>query len=157
MTDPTAAGIVQTLLDDYPGTVAVAAWGETALFYNPGKRLARGVYLATVKSKDGVNDSASHLNRAGVFRVNLGTSRPLYLQRFGVPPPRPGKGGVVEGPWDFAALNRIMPHPVYGWMSWVAVLNPTLETLVDMQPMIDAAYKKAVRAFDARAAKLRKQ
>lgn len=108
--------LIARLLARYDGTVSVEAWGETSIFYNLGRTLPRGVYFATVKRKDGANDRASRLDRPGVWRFNVGAPRPLYLERFGPPPPRPSKGGVVEGAWDFHALDRITPHPVYGWM-----------------------------------------
>ncbi|MGH1412924.1 MAG: DUF6194 family protein [Pelagimonas sp.] len=150
MTYLTPATILNDLVSSFDGTVAVQAWGETSLFYNPCRVLPRGVYFATIKEKDGANDSASKLDRDGIFRLNVGTSKPLYFERFGPPPPRPGKGGIVEGPWNFTKLNTLTPHPVYGWMSWVAVLNPTVETLGDMRPLIDAAYAKAKASFEKR-------
>lgn len=140
--------ILETLPTRFPGTIAVNAWGETSLFYNPGQLLPRGVYFATVKQKDGDNDRASQLDRADVFRFNLGTSKPLFLERFGPPPSRPGKGQVIEGPWDFTALDEMTPHPVYGWMSWVSVLNPSEQTFAEMDEMIEAAFHKAKTAFD---------
>ncbi|MFY0679899.1 MAG: hypothetical protein JXR13_04925 [Thalassovita sp.] len=142
--------ILDALLQRFEGVTVVEAWGETSLFYNPGNQLPRGVYFATIKEKNGDNDRASDLDRAGVFRLNIGTTRPLFLEHFGPPPPRPGKGGVVEGPWDFTALDRLTPHPVYGWMSWVAVLNPTKERFDEIQPLIDAAYGKATASFAKR-------
>ena len=132
----------------------VEAWGETSLFYNPGNQLPRGVYFATVKSKDGENDRASNLDRESVFRLNIGTTKPLFLERFGPPPPRPAKGMHIEGNWDFTALDRLTPHPVYGWMSWVSILNPSDASMIDLEPLLDAAYQKAVTAFDKRIAKL---
>ena len=148
--DPTPDSIIAHLLDTYEGSRVVKAWGERSIFYNPGQKLPRGVYFATVKEKDGEKDKASHLDRAGVFRLNVGTTKPLFLERFGPPPARPGRGEVVGGPWDFTALDTLTPHPVYGWMSWVAVLNPTEETLADMFEMIEAASGKAKSAFDKR-------
>ena len=144
----TPDAIIENLIARYDGTVVVNAWGERSLFYNPGGALPRGVYFATVKEKDGTNDKASDLNRHGVFRLNIGTTRPLFLQRFGPPPARPGKGGVVEGPWDFTASDVLMPHPIYGWMSWVCVLNPTEETLNGMEELVSAGFAKAKAAFD---------
>ena len=141
-------GIIETLLDRYPGTVAVDAWGETSVFYNPGRVLPRGVYFATVKQKDGENDKASELDRKGIFRFNLGTSKPLYIERFGLPPSRPGKGQAIEGPWDFTRVDELTPHPVYGWMSWVAVLNPSEQTLADMDVLTEAAFEKARMSFE---------
>ena len=150
MIDPTPTEILSDLLNRYEGTVAVEAWGETSLFYNPGKLLPRGVYFATIKQKDGANDQASHLDRKGVFRLNAGTSKALFRDMFGPPPARPAKGCAVVGPWDFTKLNTPTPHPVYGWMSWIAVLNPTADTLETLRPVIDAAYEKAVTSFGKR-------
>jgi hypothetical protein len=147
MTELTPTKIVNDLVNSYKGTIAMKAWGETSLFYNPGRVLPRGVYFATVKENDGANDRASSLTRDGVFRLNVGTSKPLYLNNFSPPPPRPAKGGIVDGPWDFTKLNEITPHPIYGWLSWIAVLNPSLETLTGMRHLIDAAHEKAVVSF----------
>ena len=104
---PTPDQILDQLLTRFPGTTAVDAWGETSLFYNPGQRLPRGVYFATIKQKDGENDKASRLDRQGVFRLNLGTSKPLFVERFGAPPKRPAKGECVAGPWDFTELDQL--------------------------------------------------
>ncbi|MFN7230751.1 MAG: DUF6194 family protein [Brevundimonas sp.] len=148
MADVSPAKMIATLLARFSGSVAIDAWGETSLFYNPGRILPRGVYFATLKEKDGENDRASQLDRANVFRFNVGTSRSLFFARFGPPPPRPTKGCTVEGNWDFTQLDVITPHPVYGWMSWVSVLNPSPQTLDEMDGMIDAAFLKAKAAFE---------
>jgi len=146
--DPTPDTIIEHLLDRFEGTRVVEAWGERSIFYNPGLLLPRGVYFATVKEKDGENDKASHLDRPGVFRFNVGTTKPLFLERFGPPPARPGKGGVVNGLWDFTAADTLTPHPVYGWMSWVSVLNPSDATLTDMSEIVEAAFGKAKASFE---------
>lgn len=39
----------------------VTAWGETSFFYNPHRKLPRGIYFATIKEKNGPNDRASDL------------------------------------------------------------------------------------------------
>lgn len=44
--------------------------GEKGIFYNPGKKLKRGVYVLTIKEKDGDNDRASNLSREEIYRVN---------------------------------------------------------------------------------------
>lgn len=147
-TNPTPDSIIEHLLDRFEGTRVVEAWGERSIFYNPGLILPRGVYFATVKEKDGENDKASQLDRSGVFRFNVGTTKPLFLERFGPPPARPGKGGVVDGPWDFTAADTLTPHPVYGWMSWVAVSNPSAETLSGMTEIVKAAFEKAKASFE---------
>ena len=50
-------------------------WGEMGVFYNPGKKLPKGIYILTFKEKDGPNDKASNVDRKGVFRLNLGISK----------------------------------------------------------------------------------
>jgi hypothetical protein len=152
MQNLTPTRIIDALLQKFDGVTVVEAWGEKSLFYNPGRLLPRGVYFSTLKEKNGDNDRASHLDREDIFRLNIGTTKPLFVERFGPPPSRPGKGGVVDGPWDFTALDTLTPHPVYGWMSWVAVVNPSTETFRDIQPLIEAAYQKAESTFSKRVA-----
>lgn len=142
--------IVGALTSKYADIKVVEAWGETSLFYNPNLRLPRGVYFATIKQKDGENDQASNLDRDGIFRLNVGTSKNLFFEYFGQPPSRPNKGGVVHGDWDFTAINQLMPHPIYGWMSWVAVNNPTLDMFDRLAPVLDAAYQKSIATFQKR-------
>lgn len=119
------------------------AWGETSFFYNPGHRFARGTYFLTIKSKDGANDSASMLGRDGVFRLNMGLPKVDYIALFGPPPRRPAKGCTIDAPWDFTTLDCLMPHPVYGWMSWVCVLSPGAATFQTCLPLIEKAYRRA--------------
>lgn len=139
-----------TYLAALDGTVPVETWGEVAFFYNPGQQLKRGTYFATIKAKDGENDRASALDRDGVWRLNVGIPPALFETRFGPRPARPVKGGVVTGPWDFTALDQLMPHPVYGWMGWIAVNNPSAQTFEACLPLIKAAHKKAATAFAKR-------
>jgi hypothetical protein len=147
--DPARVIAYATELD---GVEVHRAWGETSCFYNPGGVLPRGTYFLTIKVKDGANDCASRLNRDGAWRLNIGLPRPSFEAMFGPPPKRPAKGGVVEGPWDFAVADRIMPHPVYGWMSWVAVVSPRLDTWQYCLPLVAAARLKAKSTFEKRLA-----
>jgi hypothetical protein len=145
-----SASISRTILELYPGVVETAAWGEQSFFYNPGKQLPRGVYFATLKHKDGANDKASQLDRPDTYRLNLGVSKSTYSGLFGEPPARPSAGGIVATGHDFTEHNRLLPHPVYGWMSWICVLNPNPETFTACRPLLDEAYQLAVAKFDRR-------
>ena len=147
---------VDALIRALPGVMPKDAWGETSYFYNPGGLFERGTYFATIKDRDGANDRASRLDRPGSWRLNMGVSKGRYLERFGPPPPRPGKGGVVEGPWDFEARDALTPHPVYGWMSWVAVLCPSPATWADCLPLLDDAHARARAGFEKRARSARR-
>jgi hypothetical protein len=67
-----AKQVLEYCSDNLLGTVLVESWGEKGIFYNPNWVLKRGVYVLTIKEKDGDNDKGSNLNREGIFRVNLG-------------------------------------------------------------------------------------
>ena len=142
--------IIERLDARYEGLVEARNWGERGLFYNPGHVLPKGVYFLTFKEKDGPNDAASNVNRPGVFRLNLGISKATFVRLFDHIPERPVAGGVVSTGHDFQALDRIMPHPVYGWMAWVGVLNPSPETFEAMTPLLDEGYGLAVERFKKR-------
>lgn len=131
------------LLETYKHLNIINSWGERSYFLNPEMKLKRGSYFATIKSKDGENDKASYLNRTGVFRLNIGLTPEKYEEIFGLRPSRPCKGGVIEGDFDFQALNVFIPHPVYGWMGWIAINNPDLDNFEKSQEYLDIAYEKA--------------
>lgn len=138
--------IHKTFVDVYP----IAAWGETSFFYNPDRMLPRGIYFATLKEKDGQNDRASNLNRSDVFRLNIGISKLTYRSLFGQQPSRPHAGGVVDTGHDFTALDQLTPHPVYGWMAWVSVLNPSAATFEAVKPLLSEAYSLSADKFAKR-------
>ncbi|MCW8127821.1 DUF6194 family protein [Microbulbifer halophilus] len=142
--------IADYIVDRYQGLVAVNAWGEQSFFYNPEGKLPWGVYFATLKDKDGDNDRASGLGRTGVFRFNFGISKPSYEKALGERPSRPVAGGVVDTGHDFTRLNTLLPHPVYGWMSWVGILNPDREVFRDLQPLLNESYELVVGKYRKR-------
>ena len=137
----------------FPGLVVVKAWGEKSFFYNPQERLKRGVYFCTIKEKDGDNDKASALDRCGVLRLSFGISKQLFGRLFGELPRRPRKGGVIQGLYDHTALDCLMPHPVYGWMAWVGILNPSQETWARLQPLLTESYELALEKYAKRVKK----
>jgi hypothetical protein len=133
------------LLARYPDLEPARAYGERSFFVNPGGRLPRGAYFATIKGADGPNDRASRLDRDGVWRLSFGLPKPTFDALFGPPPARPPKGGVVAGPWGFAVPDLLMPHPVYGWMRWAAIVRPRSATLDALAPFLDGAHDRALR------------
>lgn len=134
---PASIPLVLNAVRAIPDIVEKPSWGELAFFHNPGMVKPNGKYVMTVKLKDGPNDGASRLDRGGLYRINLGLPKPLFREIFGLPPMRPGKGETIQGPWDFTEIDRITPHPVYGWMSWIAVINPERENAERLVGWID--------------------
>ena len=136
--------------------VLVESWGESGIFYNPNGVLNRGVYVLTVKEKDGDHDKGSMLNRDKIYRVNVGLRKQTFIKQFGDIPKRPPAGTIVKMDFDFTALDTIIPHPVYAWMGWVCVLNPSEKTFEDFKVMIQESYEFAIEKFNKRIKQSRK-
>ena len=142
--------ILNYCLENLNGTVLAKNWGEQGIFYNPNNTLPKGVYILTIKEKDGDNDKASNVNRTGVFRVNLGIRKNTFTEMFSHIPKRPAAGEIVEMDYDFTQLDTIMPHPVYAWMGWICVLNPSEQTFEKLKPLIQESYLFAQEKFSKR-------
>jgi hypothetical protein len=128
------------ILDTYSGIKVLDAYSERSFFYNPDNILPKGIYMATIKNRDGPNDKTSNIDREGVFRLNIGVSKTSYQKLFGEKPKRPLKGGKVDTGHDFTELNKITPHPIYAWLHWIAILNPEQDSLDYLQPILDETY-----------------
>lgn len=140
--------VIDHLTARFDGLVPKSSWGETSLFFNPRNALSNGVYFCTIKDHDGANDRSSELDRPGVFRLSLGLPAECYERIFGPRPVRPAKGTAVSTGHDFTQLDVVMPHPIYAWMGWIQVLNPSGETFGSMQSMFVESYEDAVRKFE---------
>ena len=133
--------ILRDLLRRDAGLRRERYWGESSIFYNPGRVAPLGVIFASIKDHDGENDSSSQLSREGVYRFAFCLAPATYAEMFGDVPARPPKGGVVHLPdYDPARLNQLMPHPVYGWMRWVQILAPTPAELEELRPHLDESF-----------------
>ena len=148
MVEPDA--IAHWLLSTFDGLVEKSAYGERQFFHNPGLVAPMGAYVSTLKLADGPNDRASKLDREGVFRLCFGLERAQYEARFGQRPSRPARGGIIDTGHDFAALDTITPHPVYGWIGWIQVLSPSSVTFETYKPLIKAARETAAAKFAKR-------
>jgi hypothetical protein len=148
------ASITQYITKTFEGVYAVDAWGDTFFYYTPGRKLPDEIYFASLKSKDDDYDNLSNLNRPSTFRLNIGIGKATYRSLFGAPPSRLGGEKDVEKSYDFAALDQLLPHPVYGRQYWVCIVNPSDETFQRIvQPLLAEAYEVAVGKFDKRAGK----
>lgn len=142
MSHLTATRLRTYLTELYPGLRYHFAYAEHTYFYNPDDVLKRGVYFCTIKERDGAKDSSSDLDRDGVYRLSFGIGKPAYTAHFGLPPTRPPKGIQLSLGGDFTATGILTPHPVYAWMGWVAVNQPTAAQLEDLLPLLDAAFAR---------------
>jgi hypothetical protein len=76
----------------------------------------------------------------GVFRLNISLSRERFAQLV---------GGQLNP--DFAALDMLMPHPVYAPQHWACILNPSTESFDNViKPLLDEAHERVARAAKAK-------
>ncbi|HET8628876.1 MAG TPA: DUF6194 family protein [Thermomicrobiales bacterium] len=150
--------IIDYIADTFDGVDVVTptegiAAGDTFFIYDPDRDLEpkHQFPFATIVTKDyGDFDRASHLDRPGVFRLNIGVSAKTYSALFGPHPSQPAGAGAAESGRDFTALDQLLPHPVYATQSWVCVLNPSAETFETVRPLLAEAYDLAVNRHTAR-------
>jgi hypothetical protein len=124
---------------DRPGVRTLTANGDTFWIYDPAGDLPpeRQLPWATLVTSDAY-DSASNLDRPGVERLNLGLPKADYLELF----------PAVPDDVDYAALDVVLPHPVYAPQYWICVVSPSEATLKELEALTELAYRFAVRKFE---------
>jgi hypothetical protein len=131
-------------------------------------RLNIGIGKQTFRSLFGLSKSPSgREGRASDPREERGHSqREQLAPRMGGDWPNPerpsgpsrrdsaAESGDNAGNYNFTTLDQVMPHPVYGRMYWVCVLNPSEETFAtNVQPLLAEAYELAVSKYNRQAAR----
>lgn len=105
--------------------------GDT-FFMLPGKKMP----FATIVTRDyGEFDNASKLDRPGVFRLNIGVSKPTFEALID-----------ESSTHDLSALNTLMPHPTYARQHWLCVLNPSQDTFEHLKPLLAEAHARQLRS-----------
>jgi hypothetical protein len=154
------AQISQYITETFEGVDFVTDSGNSFFFYNPDSKVPpdhRFPFVTLVTSD--VYDQFSNLNRSSVFRLNIGISKQTFRSLFGEPSRPSGKESAAESgedssAYDFTALDQVMPHPVYGRMFWVCVLNPSDETFeTKVRQLLAEAYDMAVSKYKRLAAR----
>lgn len=136
-------GIIDYVNEHFDGVRVIFGSGpvavdDTFFIFDPQRNLEGNQQFpfATIVTKDyGDFDNRSNLNRPGVFRLNIGVSRDTFRRLF----------PTSNGAYDYAALDTLIPHPVYAPQSWVSVLNPSDATFESIVPLLTEAYQNAVR------------
>lgn len=61
-------------------------------------------------------------------------------------------GVVQDRNWGERALfyNPDGRHPVYGWMSWIAIVDPSRRTFEELKPLLAEAYRNAIEKYRRR-------
>ena len=145
--------LLSDLLGLDPGLQRETYYGERSIFYNPGGVAPLGTIFASVKDHDGPNDQAAKLSRQGVHRLAFRLTPDRFAERFGHPPRRPPKGGLVDlGGYDLTRPGELTPHPVYAWMRWVQILSPSRPQYESLQPLLAESLEVVKAKWTQRAA-----
>jgi hypothetical protein len=152
--------ISQFIAETLRGVDVVTDAGNSFFFYNPNSNVPpdhRFPFVTLVTSD--LYDQFSNLNRPSVFRLNIGISKQTFRSLFDETS-HPSDQATTEigaenaGSYDFTTLDQVMPHPVYGRMLWVCVLNPSNETFeTEVRPLLVEAYNLAVSRYKRQAAR----
>jgi len=129
---PDPDDITSWITTTYPETSVASALG--AMFFSLDEQhWPNFATIVTTDEHDAGNPS--ELAREGVFRLNIGVGKATFERLV----------GSVDEP-NYAKLDRVLPHPVYGKQRWIAVLNPSWQTFDKIvKPLIDEAYERLAK------------
>ncbi len=134
-TGPDPEAITRTILETWPATDMVEALGASFFSLDPDKHFPNFATIVTTDEHD--EGSPSNLSeRPGAFRLNIGLGRATFERLV---------GSMIEP--DYAAFDRILPHPVYAKQLWISILNPSDETFRDVVlPLLTEAHDRLAAA-----------
>ena len=136
---PDPEAIKRTILETWPETDVVEALGASFFSLDAEKHWPNYATIVTTDEHD--EGAPSKLSRPGVFRLNIGVGRETFERLV----------GSMDAP-DYAAFDRIVPHPVYARQLWISILNPGEASFRDVvMPLLTEAHDRlaATRARHA--------
>jgi hypothetical protein len=137
--------LVRDDLASRSGTRILEAHGDVFALYDPAGDLPpeRQHPWATIVTSDNPYDATSHLDRPDVFRLNLGLPKARFRE-------------LVDPAADHdpTAFDVLFPHPVYGGLHWLCVLNPDRSWPV-VRGLLTEAHAFALRKYENAARRAR--
>jgi hypothetical protein len=141
--------LLEQIRTRYGGLVQTTTWLERVLVFNPGGAHPHGVHFLSITERDGGDDAVSRLMVNGAYCVNVALTPLRYHACFGAPPERTLDSRTADAT---LVTDALVPHPVYAWKAWAAIVNPTAATLERLWPVLDESYALARRQYAERAA-----
>lgn len=127
------------------------AWGDAFFYYAPDGQMPRTVQpYGTIVTKDYPDDTASGLDPAGRWRVNIHVGRTTFRELTGLDAAGYAARTVGSATVDHTAVDVVLPHPVHGNAGWVAVVNPGPATTDTVLRLLQDAHTAARARFDRR-------
>jgi Family of unknown function (DUF6194) len=129
-TGPDPEAIARTIRETWPETDVVEAMSAAFFSLDPEKHWPNFATIVTTDEHD--VGTPSNLSRPGVFRLNLGVGRATFERLV----------ESIADP-DYAAFDRLLPHPVYAKQLWISILNPSDATFRDVVlPLLTEAHDR---------------
>ncbi|HEY3163171.1 MAG TPA: DUF6194 family protein [Candidatus Limnocylindrales bacterium] len=133
-TGPDPEAITRKILETWPETDMIEALGASFFSLDPEKHWPNFATIVTTDEHD--MGAPSNLARPGVFRLNIGVGRATFERLV---------GSMADT--DYAALDVILPHPVYAKQRWISILNPSDATFRDVvMPLLTEAHDRLAAA-----------
>ncbi|MDI6101242.1 DUF6194 family protein [Actinoplanes sp. NEAU-A12] len=129
-------GVTETRID--PGSdMPSHTWGDR--FFFAGEDRMRPFATIVLHDVPGF-DERSLLNSPGRHRLNIEVGRDGFRDLFGYGPEEFAEHSEKA---DFAAEDRLMPHPTYGVQGWVSVVNPGPDTAAEVERLLIRARERS--------------
>ncbi|MEV0928094.1 DUF6194 family protein [Streptomyces spongiicola] len=126
------------LVPEPGGDFPESAWGDAFCYYAPDGQLPRNVQpYATAVTRNRPGDTASDLDPPNRWRLNIRVDRAVFEELTGEERRDPGR------PRDHAATDLVVPHPVYGALGWISVVNPGARTRSTVLRLLQDAHDAA--------------
>jgi hypothetical protein len=133
-TGPDPEAIKLTILETWPETDIAEAMGAMFFSLDPERHFPNFATIVTTDEHD--EGAPSDLARPGVFRLNIGVGRETFELLV----------GAMSEP-DYAAFDRVFPHPVYARQRWISIINPSNDTFRDVVlPLLTEAHDRLAAA-----------
>lgn len=124
------------------------AWGDAFFYHSPDGSVPTTIQpFATIVTKNYPDDTSSRLDRPGTFRVNIHVPKEDFVRQTGHAPRDAGE--VTADPGE---LDAIVPHPVYGTMGWLSIVNPGARTGETVRELLRVAHEMARSRYERRSA-----
>jgi uncharacterized protein DUF6194 len=121
------------------------SWGDVFFYYAPDGVVPTSQPFATIVTKDYPGDQGSQLARPDTFRLNISAGRAEFIKWAGREPREPATDGV-----DPSTMDAVIPHPAYGSLGWLAVVNPGPQTGTPVRELLRTAHHLARQRYQRR-------
>ena len=122
------------------------SWGDVFFYYAPDGVVPKSQPFTTIVTKDYPDDQGSRLDRPHAFRLNIFAGTAEFRRRLGH-----GPRERVTHDVDPSTPDVLLPHPTYGTLGWLAVVNPGPRTEEPVRELLQTAHGLAQRRYERRA------